>query len=911
MLRKYIFTAVIYSLFIPEVRVLNTDPTYNSNDLSISPQGFLRLPQETQLRNNAELVFALLQESGRLEHSPGKDYFRRLFNEYLRRLADRAEPGQKDLGVSFEALRPGIEELAFQLLSTPPIMGAEYLDAALLLKIYREFEELLQEKLNASQSDFSDFLRQLSPAWRDVGKVAFHLAENKNDGGGKLPFAFMVSFIYHSDGVRAKHLPLAAALKAYAGQAQALENLLRPIIKAAENSALIRDLLESRRIFQPAAWSSQEAYQFLQDLPHYEEANIVVRIVNLWKKKPPRASVQVNLDLKKQGGFGAKALLQFKASLTLDGEQLGEQEIEELLQAQGGLVRIRGQWVAAEPERIAALLQQWRQAEMLAGEAGLSLAEGLRLLAGARGQGRSTLVPEPDDPENCRFQASGELQKLLAELGSPAQIKPPPLPERLQGVLRPYQFDGVKYLWRSSELGLGSCLADDMGLGKTLQLLTLLQIWKKDGLLDKLPALLVLPATLLSNWNSESARFTPELRLLSLHSSAMSKEQWQEFEEGPAAFLSHYDLVLVTYAMLPRLPRLLELEFPAVLADEAQAIKNPGSKQSKAVRGLRAARRIALTGTPVENRLSDLWSIFDFVNPGLLGSLKSFLDYGKRANQDYGALRKLTRPFILRRLKTDKRIISDLPDKTELKVYCHLSKRQAALYQKCVDELEAALRDESQGMKRRGLVLAYLMRFKQICNHPAQFLGNNDYTASAAGKFQRLEEIVESIASRQEKLLLFTQFREVCAPLQDYLRQCFGRPGLLLHGGTPVKERQGLVKAFQEDESLPFFVLSLKAAGTGLNLTAANHVIHFDRWWNPAVENQASDRAYRIGQKRNVLIHKFICKGTLEERIDALISEKQGIAEELLGESGEKLLTEMSNRELLEFIKLDSAQLME
>ena len=330
------------------------------------------------------------------------------------------------------------------------------------------------------------------------------------------------------------------------------------------------------------------------------------------------------------------------------------------------------------------------------------------------------------------------------------------------------------------------------------------------------------------------------------------------------------------------------------------------------MRAVKAPRRIALTGTPVENRLTDLWSIFDFINPGLLGGITAFNKTVGKGLADYGPLRRLTRPFVLRRLKTDKTIISDLPDKTEVDVWCSLSQAQAILYRQAVEELERALTEiKEEGergekdMKRRGLVLAYMTRFKQICNHPTQFTGTGAWTGEASGKFQALAELAETIAARQEKLLVFTQYREMTGPIEEHLEKTFGRPGLILHGGTPVKERARLVKEFQDPEGPPFFVLSLKAAGTGLTLTAANHVVHFDRWWNPAVENQASDRAYRIGQKRNVLIHKFIVKGTLEEKIDALIKEKQALSDAIFGGGAEKLLTEMSDKELMDFVKLD------
>ncbi len=376
--------------------------------------------------------------------------------------------------------------------------------------------------------------------------------------------------------------------------------------------------------------------------------------------------------------------------------------------------------------------------------------------------------------------------------------------------------------------------------------------------------------------------------------------------------MSGVDLVITSYGSLLRLPALEGMQWRVAVLDEAQAIKkaqaikNPGAKQTRQVKKLNAHSRIALTGTPVENRLSDLWSIFDFTHPGLLGTEKVFASFAKRlANAEhFGPLRALVRPYILRRLKTDKRVIADLPDKTELKAWCHLSPVQAALYQRAVKDLAAALED-AEGIGRKGVVLSFLMRFKQICNHPSQWLGDGAWSAQDSGKFARLRELAEVIAAKQEKVLVFTQFRETTEPLAAFLGAVFGREGLLLHGGTPVAKRRELVKRFQEDELTPFFVLSLKAGGAGLNLTAASHVIHFDRWWNPAVENQATDRAFRIGQQRNVLVHKFICRGTIEDRIDQLIESKQQLVKDVLEGGAELLLTEMSNRELLDLVKLD------
>jgi non-specific serine/threonine protein kinase len=374
-------------------------------------------------------------------------------------------------------------------------------------------------------------------------------------------------------------------------------------------------------------------------------------------------------------------------------------------------------------------------------------------------------------------------------------------------------------------------------------------------------------------------------------------------DQAPA--LDGVDLVITSYGTLPRSPWLAATRWGLAILDEAQAIKNPGTRQTRAVKALDARARVALTGTPVENRLGDLWSIFDFLNPGLLGGAKQFARYARLLDaRGYRPLRELIRPYVLRRLKTDRSVIADLPDKTELTAYCALSRKQAALYQQAVDDLAARLAATS-GIERRGAVLASLLRFKQICNHPSHWLGDGDWREADSGKLQRVRELAEVIAAKQEKLLVFTQFREACEPLAGFLAGAFGRPGLVLHGNTAVKDRSALVRRFQDDEDVPFFVLSLKAGGTGLNLTAASHVLHFDRWWNPAVEDQATDRAFRIGQRRNVLVHKLVCRGTVEDRIDALIASKRALSRQLLDGTAELKLTELGDAELMKLVTLD------
>jgi non-specific serine/threonine protein kinase len=502
------------------------------------------------------------------------------------------------------------------------------------------------------------------------------------------------------------------------------------------------------------------------------------------------------------------------------------------------------------------------------------------------------------------------LGELLDDLRNPATIAAAKPGKALRATLRPYQETGVNWLTLLSGMGLGACLADDMGLGKTIQVISFLLVDKKRHAksADNKPSLLVLPASLLSNWKSEIERFAPSLRIRFVHPSIAEKDEMNSLAQNPTDKLNDVDAVLTSYGMLLRQEWLLDVHWNVIVLDEAQAIKNSGTRQTKIVKQLRSDSRIALTGTPVENRLSDLWSLFDFLCPGLLGGRTKFKNFVKslesRTADQYAPLRRLVSPYILRRLKTDKSVIADLPEKTEVTAFCSLSKRQAVLYKKLVNEMARGLDDQS-GIQRRGLVLSYLMRFKQLCNHPSQLLGTGEFAAKDSGKFLRLAEICDEVAQRGEKVLVFTQFREMATPLAEHLASVFGRSGLILHGGTAVKRRKQLVDEFQREAGPPFFVLSLKAGGTGLNLTAASHVIHYDRWWNPAVENQATDRAFRIGQKRNVLVHKFVCQGTIEERIDALIAEKQQLATELLESGADTMLTELSNDQLIEMVSLD------
>ena len=775
--------------------------------------------------------------------------------------------------------------------------GAEYLTTDVLRTLWQEIATALAASLAAAKTDLQSFLKGLNPAWNLVGRVHFNLAENRGDADA--PFAFLATYTTQLTAqARAQHVPLGQARREYAGAAnrEKLLSLLLPVQRAAETCDWLRPMLDAGELYHPLRWTPREASRLLASVPDLERAGVVVRMPPSWRaNRPPRPQVTGTVGARKPSALGLEGVLDFHMDVTLDGETLSAKEIAALLSGTDSLVLLRGQWVEIDRERLERSIRQFREAEQLAEREGLSFAAAMRMLAGAAVDDAVSDVAVADW---SRVTAGPWLAETLQRLRSPDGAGADPNPA-LRGTLRPYQRAGMQWLQLLSGLGLGACLADDMGLGKTIQVLALLLAQRRG------PSLLVAPASLLANWVAEVEKFAPDLKAAIVHPSAMTAEQIGEFTPARAAEL---DLAITSYGSLLRIKALSEIEWRYAILDEAQAIKNPNAKQTRAAKALKASARIALTGTPVENHLGDLWSIFDFINPGLLGSAKQFSRYAKtladRESNPYGPLRELVRPYILRRMKTDKTIISDLPDKTEVKAWCGLSRRQAALYEQAVQELGDAL-EQSDGIQRKGIVLAMLLRLKQICNHPSQWLRDQAWAEADSGKLARLREIAEVVASRQEKMLVFTQFREMTAPLATFLGEVFGRPGLVLHGETAVSGRRDLVRTFQEDETVPFFVLSLKAGGSGLTLTAASHVVHFDRWWNPAVENQATDRAFRIGQKRNVLVHKFVCRGTVEEKIDALIESKQGVSDELLSGGGEINLTEMKDDDLLRLVALD------
>ena len=896
------------------------DPAGVVLDLAISPAGkaYLEVAHgdtdaptsvaATRIRNAFErnaahglLQLGAMELGGAL--APALAFGREFAHLFMARLTAVATLAEDWARVEMPAPSAELEELAA---AAPPMRGAEYLDGAVLEAWWVDLHAAVREDIAATGGDVSAWLQGKHPSWNLVGRVCFRLAENK--GNQQAPFAFLATCASHvSKDARIQHVPLGRALQSSseARDRAGLLKLLFPVHKAAEQSPWLKALVDAGKVFHPQAWTAADAYQFLRNVPVFEASGLVVRIPDWWKPRhPPRPQVRVNLG-RQASGLGLDTMLDFNVELTLDGEPVSDEEWRQLAAAGDGLVRLKGRWVEVDRERLDAVLAHWKKVQRWAEVDGISWSDGMRLLSGAALDGESTAALAETTAEWSTVVAGDWLHSTLAQLreGGESVEATNPQPE-LKARLRPYQRKGVHWLWLLNRLGLGGCLADDMGLGKTVQVLGLFSLVKRER--DPGPHLLVVPASLIANWQAEAARFAPHLQLLVAHPSGTPAKELAALSQER---LAGVDIVVTSYGTVARLAWMAEVQWSLVVLDEAQAIKNPGAQQTRKIKAIKSRVRFAMTGTPVENRLGDLWSLFDFICPGLLGSAATFNRFVRRLadseHVDYAPLRRLVQPYILRRLKSDKRVIADLPDKTEVKAYCALSRLQASLYQQSVDALATRIAT-LEGIERRGAVLSFLMRFKQICNHPSQWLGDGVYGPRDSGKFARLRELAEAVAARQEKVLVFTQFQEMTGPLSEFLQGVFGRPGLVLHGGTAVKARAALVDAFQRELGPPYFVLSLKAGGTGLNLTAASHVVHFDRWWNPAVENQATDRAYRIGQKRNVLVHKFVCRGTVEEKIDALIEAKLGLSNQIIEGGGETLLTELSNDELLRMVALDS-----
>ncbi len=765
-------------------------------------------------------------------------------------------------------------------------------------------------QLQALESGFRAWIRNLHLAGDNHFRIAFHLeppGELGNGAGWQLHYL-----------LQARDDPslLVPADQVWKATSTVLTQLGRRFEQPQER--LLAGLGFAGRVFAPISASLKEkspthldldtrqAYTFLREAaPLLEENGFGLLVPPWWNKPGARLGMRLRLRPRqktvKQGKMSFEKLVQYQWELSLGETALTEQEFRALAALKTPLVQVRGQWVQLDPEQVEAAISFWEN-QSLKGQ--VSLLEALQM--GMNASEISTRLPVEE------VVTEDWLSDWLERFSQPGKIDVLPQPAGLTGTLRPYQRYGYAWLAFFRQWGLGACLADDMGLGKTIQTLALL-LKEKDfyGQFSP-PVLLVAPTSVVTNWEREVRRFAPGLRTL-IHQGP-GRPRGAAFEQA----LGNVDVVLTSYALIRQDAEMMQaVRWHGLILDEAQNIKNPSARVTQILRKIPADFRLALTGTPVENRLSELWSIMHFLNPGYLGSREAFHNTFALPIERYNdveaaeRLKKMVGPFILRRVKSDPSVIQDLPEKVETRVYCNLTEEQATLYEAVVQDALKQV-EESEGIGRSGNVLSMLMKLKQVCNHPVQFLhqGANADPAEMSGwvirsgKLERLVEMLEEVLAEGDRALIFTQFAEMGELLANTLPQALGSPALFLHGGTPSKKRDEMIRHFQDDpHGAPIFILSLKAGGIGLNLTRANHVFHFDRWWNPAVENQATDRAFRIGQKQNVQVHKFVTLGTLEETIDEMIESKKGLAQSIIG-GGEGWLTEMSTADLRSLVEL-------
>lgn len=776
------------------------------------------------------------------------------------------------------------EKMEYFLRISPFINRNYYINKNWLKEIWSLIHEGYYHLISELTSPLSTFLYKKDKSLMNYGKVCFHLVENKID---RTQFAFMASYqVYDINTSRIKNMSLKKVLHQSTNNLEQSLKILGPISTVASQSSFIKELLDQGEIFYPLTLDKDEAFTFLTEIPLYEKANIICRIPNWWQKK---YKTKVNVIIANRKSYlNFNELADFEVQMYLGNLKIEIDELNDIIKLGSGLVQYKGEWIQIDEEKLNELKTAYLNVVNKLDNDDYTLFNALKLELG------ETIINQTSDVM-VEIEQGEWIKTKLNHLITQKYLEEVTLGNDFKAILRPYQIIGLNWLETMKKLGLGCCLADDMGLGKTIQVLA----WLNSRRNHNERSLLVVPASLIGNWISEIKRFSPNLNYLVVHSS---------FETFKNKEMASFDLIITSYQMLDKDKFFKNTQWDNLILDEAQAIKNASTMQAKNAKSINANYRIALTGTPIENRLDDLWSLFDFLNKGILGNSRQFKSFVKQMTDDdtsYDKLRQQIKPFILRRLKTDKTIINDLPDKIESKVYANLSKRQIALYLEVFNDLKNKI-EQFEGINRKGLILQSIIKFKQICNHPAQYLGEDEYLLEDSGKFSLLKDLCDTIAESRERVLVFTQFSEITLFLDDFLATIFGKRGLILTGETPIKKRKELVDIFQGDEYIPYFIITVKAGGVGLNLTKANHVIHFDRWWNPSVENQATDRAFRIGQKNNVLVYKFITQSTVEEKIDAMMMDKTALANSLINDQHEVSITSLSNQELLNLFKIES-----
>ncbi len=759
----------------------------------------------------------------------------------------------------------------------PFCIGKEYVNINWIKNILSNLLAVYKKEIFSFDGSVDLYFTNKNKTLIVPSRVYFHMVESPL---GDTPFAFMVTYTTLQNGIL-KHLPLRSALKEYNNMESEFRELTNSLYKVGKESNFIKKLIQNGEIFSPIYFTIEEAYIFLKEIPLYEKNGVVCRIPNWWNQESSANTIEIDIEQKKQDGYGyfnKNTLINISPKMKYHGIEISQAEIEDLLIKTEGLSLIKGKWVEIDKNKLKKLLDEYEKLK----NDGTTFSE---LLTNPR------INNYNDDYEiKIEFTSNDWFQNLVNKnLEQNPQLLN--ISDEFNGELRPYQMDGYKWLVGMVQYGFGVCLADDMGLGKTIQILAFLLSYKKYS--DK-NVLLIVPASLLGNWEKEIKKFSPNL----VYYIA------RYVNSNPMKIKNSF-LTITTYQVSQNLSIIYDIDWGIVILDEAQAIKNPETKTAKKIKSIKREMSIALTGTPIENNLLNLWSIYDFINPGLLGSEGEFRKkYNIKSSslKNVSGLNKIISPFLLRRLKTDKNIINDLPEKNENTLYTELTKKQIILYKKIVSELdEQKISNENQFTQKR-ILLTAILHLKQICNHPSQFTGDQEYSITDSGKFVVLKELCETIFEKREKVLIFTQFKEITSPLNNLLKDIFHKEGFVITGETSTIKRDKYVNEFQNGD-IPYMVLSLKAAGVGLNLTSATHVIHFDRWWNPAVENQATDRTYRIGQKKCVNVYKFTTKDTIEEVIASLMETKTTLSNSVLNNMDTNILNKLSSEELLKSIQ--------
>lgn len=756
--------------------------------------------------------------------------------------------------------------------NTPYAIGSRYVNESWVKDIIELFNQTFMVLCTSSGKSPREFLAHKSAGVTMPSRVYFHLVENKQRDN--YPFAFLATYTTLNEGA-VVHTPLRTALNAAKYDSESYKVLVKCIYEVSDNSLFIRNLLETGKIFHPIKFTSDEAYTFLKEIELYEKQGIVCRIPQ-WYTENNSSCIKLDyFDEKKlvQPGLFNKSIINFLTpEMIYHGVKISLKEAKGFLLEKEGLEQIKGKWVEVNHEQLEELIQEY---ELLAAD-GSTLIDVIKNKCNLGRNKRSISI---------EFSREDFLQEVIKK--RTRSISQKSLTDRFATILRQYQIDAFKWLYVLKELGMGACLADDMGLGKTVEVLSFLDRIRKDGASK---VLIIVPATLVDNWRHEIDKFANDMDPFILRGN-----------NEPDGDNTNAFITICTYQTAVKSNYITRLKWDVVILDEAQAIKNHYTEQSKKVKTLSANMRIAMTGTPIENNILELWSLFDFINPGLLGSRREFLDlYSNWILKDDGFsdLKNIINPFVLRRLKTDKKIIKDLPEKEEIDITVNLTKEQIILYNDVVKKMNAAIAKVGHGKEEKIIVLTTLMKLKQICNHPSQYYGDSYYDPELSGKFIELKRICEAINDNNEKVLVFTQFSEIIPALNTMLENVFLCKGYTIDGKTSMKQRDEYVQAFQSG-GIPYMILSLKTAGVGLNLTEAQNVIHFDRWWNPAVENQATDRAFRIGQKNNVTVYKFVSANTIEEKINEALKEKQSLSDSIIGDLDGDILKKMSTEEII------------